>query len=250
MWQSLFRDLYSSLSSQAETSTERLVLGLHLYTVSRDFQCSGLREEDPETEDILPSGWNRNKQVFSFRYKQTNQVSLYVKAVKLAQNAITVHSLRSDEQGKIVTWKIPGEMISAVDTSQELVEYLMTTVLPAYQQEILDKTFPAPKPASRPGNPLLVEQHPPPQAPWSQPYIPLPGGFYPQVGAPDLYPGMPGFSGGLVGPQHPLFQGAQGRRPPMRIDPLGPFDQIPGARNPDHFPPPGGFGGFGNGGFI
>ena len=234
---------------QAESPTERLVLGLHIYTISRDFQCSGLREEDAETEDMVPAGWNRNKQVFSFRYKHSSGCLLYVKAVKVGERALTVHSLRSDAQGKIWTWKVPAEMMAELETNAAPMDYLIATILPAYQQEILDKTFPVPK-SSKPTNSLLIEQHPAPVPAWNQPSAPYGPNFYPPVGASDLYPGMPYLGGGLVGPQHPLFQGAQGRRPPIRFDPLGPFEQIPGQRNPDHFPPPGGFGGGFGGGFI
>jgi len=252
MWQSLFRDLFEGLVQQAESPTERLVLGLHIYTVARELQCSGLREEDEETEEMVPAGWNRNKQVFSFRYKHASGCSLYVKVVKVGERAITVHSLRSDAQGKIWTWKIPAEVISEVESNGATTDYLLSTVLSMYQQEILDKTFPAPKPV--PSNPLLIEHHPAQSPVWAQPSMPYGSQFYPPVGASDLYPGMPSLGGGLVGPQHPLFQGAQGRRQPGRLDPLGPFEQVPGQRNPDHFPPPGGFGGgFGSGfggGFI
>ncbi|CAG9324769.1 unnamed protein product [Blepharisma stoltei] len=243
MWQSIFQDLYQNLSSNAKDRSESIILGIHLYNISKGFQCTGLLEDDPVSQEILPPLWNTNTHIYSFRYILKPNINLYVKFVKLAETRLTVHAVRSDQDDKIRSFNIEMEEINKkCEEGKEITEVIINEIIPVYNREILNKIneekkeekkvdlrdYRGPKPYGVPYGGI----------PFSNPYNPFPG-YLPQSGNP-YGPGVPLIfpdpSGNVMGPNHPIF--GQQPRPGVRWDPVNPF---PDPEYPDHMRPPGGF---------
>lgn len=60
MWKSVYTDLYNSLEQNGTSPLEKTVLAIHCFNVAQGMQCTGLREGDPLSDDILPEGWKAN----------------------------------------------------------------------------------------------------------------------------------------------------------------------------------------------
>lgn len=243
MWREIFPDLYQNALKDDTPAFERMVLAIHTYNISQELVCTGLSEDDPPSQDMLPSGWNSNPNLYSFRYSHKGN-NIYLKAVKINNNTIKFHCLRSDQNDKIHSWTadITNFINNAQDMQRSMI-LLMNEYIPEYHAQILEKVKPTPG-QSRGGVCLLEEQPRRPPYGFAPPGYPEPGPFggIPFVGQGDLFtPGM--FPGSQMGPNHPYF-GQPNRRPGYRYDPEVPFSGF--KSNPDHFPPPGP-GGFGGG---
>jgi hypothetical protein len=251
MWESLMRSMYQNASGQCRDAAEHVWLSIHFFNVAQGLQCTGLTEDDPETDEMLPSLWNSNSQVYSFRYSVGGGCSLYLKGVKLSETALMLHAMRSDKSEAIhnlnLDLKAAAERLAA---GEDFVKFAIESVLPLYREQVYVKV------KSQPKSSLLIEEHRPPFRPplrgHDDIYNPY-GGYMPHpqpFGRGDLMPG--GLGGNLVGPDNPMFRQpgnplyGPGLGNPMfpgvRFDPIDPFDpqgRRRGGPSPDHFAPPG-----------
>lgn len=239
MWKSIFQELYQNISPNASDLHESVILGIHSFNVSKGYKCTGLQEDDPQSEVILPELWNSNFHLYSFRYSYKQNANLYLKLVRLTDSKMTIHAVRSDQEDKIRTFSLNLDEIRKLrDEGKALGQVIIDNVIPVYLNEILNKLADEPKktelrePVQRhygiPANPM----------PNSNPYggNPYPGFIPDNPYGPGVPLIMPDPGGNMVGPQHPIF--GQQPRPGVRWDPVNPFNN---PENPDHFPPPGGF---------
>lgn len=236
MWRSLFQDMYTSLSDNCNDVQESVVLGVHLFNVSKGLQCTGLQEEDLESQEILPENWKSNPSIYSFRYR-SKSVTIHQRFLRLTENKINIHALRTDQLDKIIHFTINLNQIPTQVKTQEFYNKLIEDILIPYEKEVLsllipgDTTKKEDKKVDNKKKSILEDDgpsfNPYPRNPLvsSNPY-----GF-PFGGAP----------GNLVGPNHPVFSNPQPYG--ARWEPPAPFFMPP---SPDNFNPPGlpGFRGF------
>ena len=237
MWKSLFMDMYESLAEVCSDLSEAVVLGVHVFNISKGLQCTGLQDDDPSSHDMLPEGWNRNRQLYSFRYL-SKSLTVSEKFIRINSTKLNIHAVRSDQPEKILHFPIDLSGLVSDYAGTAFAEALIAAVLLPYEREVLgslvgESSAPAvdrPKeensrrPVAKTRS-VLEDDSVPFGLPYSR------GGF--QNSNPYSSPFMS--PGDLVGPGHPIFA----RNPPgrgARWDPVGPF-YMPGF--PDHFQPPG-----------
>lgn len=240
--------MYQNSSDQAKDSAEHLLLCVHFFNIVQGLKCTGLTEDDPESDERLPSLWNANTQLYSFRYSVGEGHSLYVKGVKLNEDALMLHAMRSDKSDAIHNLSLSLTTPTAkLQGGEDFVKYVCESVLPLYREQIFAKV------KSQPKSSLLIEEHrppfrPDPRADWQNPYNPynpyvdprnpMAPQFQPfPIGRGDLMPG--GLGGSHMGPDNPMFRPG-GFRPGVRFDPIHPLNPRGlGGPDPDHFGPPG-----------
>lgn len=54
MWKSLFDDLFQNLEGACRDNQEKAILGIHLFNIAKGYQCTGLLENDPRSESLIP----------------------------------------------------------------------------------------------------------------------------------------------------------------------------------------------------
>ena len=233
----MFVDTYESLAEGCSEIGEAVVLGVHVFNISKGMQCTGLQDDDPESHEMLPEGWNRNRQLYSFRYL-SKSLTVYEKLIRINSAKLNIHAVRSDQTDRILHFSIDLSGLVTDFEGTDFTETLISSVLVPYEKEILsnlvgDSNIPmhdkpkedtSKRPVTKARS--IFEDD---SVPFGIPYTR--GGFQHSnpYASPFINPGD------LVGPTHPIF----GRVPPgrgVRWDPVGPF-YMPSY--PDHFPPPG-----------
>lgn len=206
--------MLSSLSGEYKDDFERGVLGVHFYNVAANWECTGLLEDDPPATDLLPPGWNVNRQLYSFRYKQADK-KYQLKIIRASPTSCSIHGLRSDFNEQIFSSNIDlSNFLNSVN-SCEFIALLDSEILQQYNREVLAKVKAL---ANKPSQAAYgVPAHLPPPANPTLPYNPM------MPAHPGLMDPEP-----LMGPRHPIF--GQSPASNIRWDPINPF--------PDNFHPP------------
>ena len=245
--------MFNSLKPACKDLAETIVLSIHLFNISKGFECTGLQEDDPVSSELLPESWNRSSQLYSFRYTYKS-LTIYQKSLRITSGKLSIHTVRNDQNDKVFQHSISIPELNLAEDSPNLVESLITSVLRPYEEQVLQKFLSesASKPEAKSKVPekgsSLLEDVPNPRRPEyrgpggipnSNPYS---GPFTPA----NPFSPFGHFPGNRVGPNHPIFQNPPG----ARWDPPDPFYMPP---DPDHFPPPGPFppfNPFGRGGYF
>lgn len=138
MWQSLFVDMFENLSQSVHDQTESIVLAIHLFNVSNDFQCTGQQENDEVSYDILPQNWNANHQLYTFRYS-FKSVKIYQKFLRINESKLNIYTIRSDRNDKIINFSINPSAVIKESENSSLVDVLVGSILQEYKENILDE---------------------------------------------------------------------------------------------------------------
>jgi hypothetical protein len=136
MWQSLFFDLFAGLCQSPKDLSEAVVLAVHLFNVSRDLQCTGLSENDPQGYEILPKAWNLNQQLFSFRYS-SGELQVYQKFLRINEEKLNIYTIRSDRNDKIINFSVDLTVINCQLQGEEFTKELVEKVLREYESQVL-----------------------------------------------------------------------------------------------------------------
>lgn len=136
MWQSLFVDMFENLSQTVHDQTESIVLAIHLFNVSNDFQCTGQQENDAVSFDILPQNWNANHQLYTFRYS-FKSIKIYQKFLRINESKLNIYTIRSDRNDKIINFSINPSAVIKESENSSLVEVLIGSILQQYKENIL-----------------------------------------------------------------------------------------------------------------
>jgi len=263
---------------------EQLILFIHAANLTSGLKCTGILEDDPESDYVLPPNWNQHQEgVYSLKYSNPkNKEAIYFKFIA-EEWLVDVNAVRSTKTGRIYS--------SSFKEIKELNESSLEKILTTYKKEILDpindkepKTEEKTESNDNRRDPLRV--YPDENPFWRSRNVPAPrGNPFGDYGISDLNPvpldpfgEIPTGQGNLLGPNNPIFsQGPQPGfgggmgiiqpgpgQPGVRFDPYGPngvdpFEgerpRLPGNQNPNPFgggPGPNPFGGggrFGGGGF-
>src|SRR4051812_34671343 len=80
--------------------TQQLILFIHGVNLSSGLKCTGIYEDDPESDYILPQNWNLHQEgIYSLRYfNPKNKESLYFKFV-VEDWLVDVNVVRSTKTG-------------------------------------------------------------------------------------------------------------------------------------------------------
>jgi hypothetical protein len=253
MWQSLFTDMFNSLNQPSFSVPETVVLGIHLFNISKGLECTGLQEDDEVSSDLLPHNWNHNPQLYSFRYA-FKSISIHQKLLKLGQTKLSIHTVRSDQSSKVFQHTIETSELEADLNSDNFIQALTTKILLPYEEQIIKKLelTESAKKVENKQNEGKKRSSLQDDAPFGIPHgaggfgVPYGGGYGgPFGGVPSNPYANPFGVGNRVGPNHPMFANPPG----SRWEPPDPFFM---PQNPDHFMPPGPqgpFQPFGRGGF-
>jgi len=251
----------------------QLILLIHSVNLVAGFKCTGLNEDDPESDYVLPPSWKIHQDgVYSFRYlNPKNKETIYFKMVH-EDPILDVNAVRSTKTGKIYS-------ISYNLRTQQLDDTAIESLVKKYKSDMIDdlndeKQKQLADESSRGRSPLEVDPNP---FWWIRPRNDNPqpsGNPFGDDGSSDLRPvpidpfsTMPERQGNILGPGGPVSTGGPtygrgmglgGQKPGIRFDPYGPDDIDPfagekgfkkgGPGNNDPFGGPGGFGGSGLGG--
>ncbi|KAJ8400863.1 hypothetical protein AAFF_G00392170 [Aldrovandia affinis] len=260
--------LYSSVVSKITCPQDVVVCFVHWEIVRSGHKCIGTGDQPQESDtksELLPSGWNDNKELFTLRYQSKNEKSyLILKAITVDSTLIFNLMDSATEHVSDLTVNVSdyvdADNLQAFDSvfksTEELTKKVQADLLPP---DSSSKGKSSKKTEKRPlresdqqpdRNPLFT----PPRHPqtgrepyWTDPMDPF------AAGGADLDP-FSGRSGGMIvdplrsGLPRSIFDpsaGIPGRLPPgavppgARFDPFGPVGQNRPNPDPDHLPPPG-----------
>ncbi|XP_075168179.1 proteasome inhibitor 31 kDa [Haematobia irritans] len=252
--------LFKTIEKQLNKKDDLLIALVHfVLTKHSQFRCIGIGDDKTFTEDdenssseLLPDNWNDNEKNYALRYIHNKQLYILLGLRTEGSLIITLMDVKTHKVSNIgldpEEWikELKGNITKTIPNASQLAD--------RYRKELLEPVFPGTSRAvttqtssSSTANP---DHDPLPRRPFN-PYGPTPHfsgpppfGF-PDVGRGDLDPLGRGGPGNLFPfPSNPEFRIGPGTGPRPRFDPFGPPDR--GLRpnpNPDHFPPPGGFGG-------
>ena len=251
---------------------ERVILLIHAINLCENLKCTGLLEDDPVENYIIPPNWDKSiDNIYSLRYMNDTKEVFYFKFIHAAEaNVIEINAVSSVKTDTIISDEIPN--ISMYKSLEETS--LLTSFIKNYQKKIIAQLFKKPqkKPEeTKKNNENIVRQNPNDFFLNRQrnvdpsPFVPTFGDY----GSSDLRPvplGGLNTGGSLLGPNNPIFSnrapnlmnpinGPPG--PNIRFDPFGPDDingSFPGfdgamPQNP-RFGNGQGFGGGGNNFFF
>uniref|UniRef100_A0A8C9EP36 Proteasome inhibitor PI31 subunit n=1 Tax=Pavo cristatus TaxID=9049 RepID=A0A8C9EP36_PAVCR len=246
---------------------DALVCGIHWELIQHGYRCLGAGEQpgpDERKSELLPAGWEANKEVYTLRYKTTDDArELLLKAIVVEDSMILNVMDHASQKVADVTLAVADyinpEHLNDFHKVYKNMEELRTRIVSGIVAPLGVPTEKAKKesqaekkdPVSpRDYNPLgIPPRHPAGvRAPsWPSPLNPF------AVGGQDLDP-LGGRSGGMiVDPLRSGFPqpgidpsaGLPSRLPPgavppgARFDPFGPLGAGRAGPDPDHLPPPG-----------
>ncbi|KAG9335104.1 hypothetical protein JZ751_005667 [Albula glossodonta] len=274
--------LYSTVLSKITCPQDVVVCFVHWELVRRGHKCLGTGDQPQQNDkksELLPSGWNDNRELYTIRYQSKNDKSfLLLKAITVDSTLIFNLMDSATEQVSDLTVNVSDyvdadnlqEFDSVFKNTEELAKKVKSELLPPdssskgecskkAEKRPLKKSSPDPEPDR---DPLLI----PPRNPHTgrQPQwgnfmeitliaCPIRWLHLPQV-EQTWTPLGNGRSGGMiVDPLRAGFPrsgfdpsaGIPGRLPPgavppgARFDPFGPVGQNRPGPDPDHMPPPG-----------
>jgi hypothetical protein len=257
------------LDSGATNPKLQFILLIHAINLSNDLKCTGLAEDDPESDFVLPPDWKKDSDgVYSFRYYDSkSRDTIYFKFVT-EDTLVDINAVTASKNDKIHSLEFKLSDFSQIDSEN------ISKIQKKYRNEFLVKVLPHLKPSEEAKTEtththILREEDR--GFFWTMPRNEHPErtNNFGDYGKSDLFPVSNNpidinSGGNLLGPRNPIFQGGQpvaGYRPKIRYDPTGPNDIDPSSPDPDiFFPPlpfqnkkdpkgPFGGGGFGGGGF-
>ncbi|XP_075625223.1 proteasome inhibitor PI31 subunit isoform X1 [Balearica regulorum gibbericeps] len=256
--------LYAWARAAVSRPQDALICGVHWELVRSGYRCLGAGDQPGPNErksELLPAGWEANKEVYTLRYKSTDDAhELLLKAIMVEDSMILNVMDRSSQKVADVTLAVADyinpEHLDDFHKVYKNTEELRTRIASGIVAPLgapAEKAKKDPKPEKDPDlprdyDPLRVPPRQPAgaRAP-SGPLNPF------AVGGEDLDP-FGGRSGGMiVDPLRSGFpqpgidpsSGIPGRLPPgavppgARFDPFGPLGAGRSGPDPDHLPPPG-----------
>ncbi|NXV52725.1 PSMF1 inhibitor, partial [Uria aalge] len=259
--------LYAWARAAISRPQDALICGVHWELVRHGYRCLGAGDQpgpDERKSELLPTGWEANKEVYTLRYKSTDDArELLLKAIMVEDSMILNVMDRSSQKVADVTLAVADyinpEHLDDFHMVYKNTEELRTRIASGIIAPLGGPTEKAKKEPEaekkdadlpRDYDPLRVPPRQPAgtRAPsWPSPLSPF------AVGGEDLDP-FGGRSGGMiVDPLRSGFpqpgidpsSGIPGRLPPgavppgARFDPFGPLGAGRPGPDPDHLPPPG-----------
>ncbi|XP_054074626.1 proteasome inhibitor PI31 subunit [Rissa tridactyla] len=259
--------LYAWARAAISRPQDALICGVHWELVRHGYRCLGAGDQpgpDERKSELLPTGWEANKEVYTLRYKSTDDArELLLKAIMVEDSMILNVMDRSSQKVADVTLAVADyinpEHLDNFHMVYKNTEELRTRIASGIIAPLGGPTEKAKKEPKaekkdadlpRDYDPLRVPPRQPAgtRAPsWPSPLSPF------AVGGEDLDP-FGGRSGGMiVDPLRSGFpqpgidpsSGIPGRLPPgavppgARFDPFGPLGAGRPGPDPDHLPPPG-----------
>ncbi|XP_075577271.1 proteasome inhibitor PI31 subunit [Pelecanus crispus] len=259
--------LYAWARAAVSCPQDALICGVHWELVRHGYRCLGAGDQpgpDERKSELLPAGWEANKEVYTLRYKSTDDAhELLLKAIMVEDSMILNVMDRSSQKVADVTLAVADyvnpehldDFHKVYKNTEELrtriasgiIAPLKTPAEKAKKEPEVEKKDPG---LPRDYDPLRVPPRQPAgmRAPsWPSPLNPF------AVGGEDLDP-FGGRSGGMIvdplrsGCPQPSIDpssGIPGRLPPgavppgARFDPFGPLGAGRSGPDPDHLPPPG-----------
>ncbi|XP_036387476.1 proteasome inhibitor PI31 subunit [Megalops cyprinoides] len=262
--------LYTSVVSNISSPQDALVCFVHWEIVRHGYKCLGTGDQPQQSDkksELLPSGWNDSKEVYTLRYQSKNEKSnLLLKAITVESTLLFNVMDSATERVSDLTVNFSDyvdsgnlqEFDSVFKNTEELAKKVKSKLLPSDPSHKGESSKKVEKRHLRESteeilpdkDPLLI----PPRNPqtgrqpyWSDPMAPF------AAGGADLDP-FGGRAGGMI--MDPLRSGfprsgfdpsagIPGRLPPgavppgARFDPFGPVGQNRPGPDPDHMPPPG-----------
>ncbi|XP_011290443.2 proteasome inhibitor PI31 subunit [Musca domestica] len=263
--------LFKTIATQINKKDDLLIALVHfVLTKNSQFRCIGLGDdktlttEDEESgSELLPDNWNDDEKNYALRYVHNKQLYLLLGLRTEGSLIITLMDVKSHKVSNIclnaeeLVKELKGSLTKMIPTASELTDRyrkeLLEPVFSGTSREVTTQTTTStsspdhdPLRVGEPRRPFGGSDPDPlrigePRRPFGGP---LPFGF-PEVGRGDLDPLGRGGPGNLFPfPSHPEFRIGPNNGPRPRFDPYGPPERgIRPNPNPDHFPPPGGFGG-------
>ncbi|NP_001026753.1 proteasome inhibitor PI31 subunit [Gallus gallus] len=259
--------LYCSARAGISCPQDALVCGIHWELIQHGYRCLGAGEQPGPEErksELLPAGWEANKEVYTLRYKSTDDArELLLKAIVVEDSMILNVMDRASQKVTDVTLAVADyinpEHLNDFHKVYKNMEELRTRIVSGIIAPLGVPTEKAKKESQAekkdPDSPLdynprgIPPRHPAgARAPsWPSPLNPF------AVGGQDLDP-LGGRSGGMI--VDPLRSGfpqpgidpstglpsglPPGAVPPgARFDPFGPLGAGRAGPDPDHLPPPG-----------
>ncbi|XP_001363933.1 proteasome inhibitor PI31 subunit isoform X1 [Monodelphis domestica] len=259
--------LYASAAPGITCPQDALICFVHWELVTHDYRALGTGDQSgpgDKKSELLPPGWNANKELYVLRYESTdNSRKLLLKAI-LVDGSMIINALECGSQQVVdltlnvedyVNGEHLGDFHRVYKNNKELQTRIASgLVIPIHNN--LSKSDSAsssrefPPATSREYDPLRIPPHHPHtsrQPPWRDPLGPFAVGgedldpFGGQRGGMILDPLRSGFPRALIDPS----SGLPNRLPPgavppgARFDPFGPIGTNPSGPGPDHLPPPG-----------
>ncbi|XP_068768114.1 proteasome inhibitor PI31 subunit [Struthio camelus] len=259
--------LYAWARAAISRPQDALLCGIHWELVRHGYRCLGAGDQpgpDERKSELLPTGWQANKELYTLRYKSTDDSrELLLKAIMVEDSMILNVMDRSSQKVADVTLTVADyinpehldDFHKVYKNTEELKTRIVSGIIAPFgaptekakkepEAEKKDPAFP------RDYDPLRVPPRQPAGA--REPSWPSPMGPF-AVGGEDLDP-FGGRSGGMVAdplrsgfprPGIDPSSGLPSRLPPgavppgARFDPFGPLGANTPGPNPDHLPPPG-----------
>ncbi|XP_057272567.1 proteasome inhibitor PI31 subunit [Pezoporus wallicus] len=257
--------LYASARAAISSPQDALLCGVHWELVRHGYRCLGAGDQpgpDERKSELLPAGWEANKELYTLRYKSTDDArELLLKAIMVEDsmilNAMDKGSQKVADVTLAVADYIDPEHLEDFHRVYRNTEELRTRIAsgiiaPLGAPAEKAKKEPEKKDPDSPRgyDPLRIPPHRP--AGMRAPTRPSPLSPF-AVGGEDLDP-LGRQSGGMI--MDPLrsgfpqpgidpSSGIPGRLPPgavppgARFDPFGPLGAGRSGPDPDHLPPPG-----------
>jgi hypothetical protein len=217
----------------------QLILAVHAANLVNDLKCTGLLEDDPESDFVLPSDWKKDVEgVFSFRYQDTTGTIYFFKFVTEG-STIDVNAISSKAKDQLFSFEIKLDDFPNLDAKE------IDTLAEKYKKELLAKLVPKikeseeQKQSSFKGRGGIYPDEDPNL--YGRPVFTNPTqNPFGDYGKSDLWPNIGGpydtkSGGNLVGPTNKIFQGGPDQ-PKIRFDPFGPGSYDPDP-DPDIFMP-------------
>uniref|UniRef100_A0A4X2JW15 Proteasome inhibitor PI31 subunit n=1 Tax=Vombatus ursinus TaxID=29139 RepID=A0A4X2JW15_VOMUR len=241
--------LYASAAPGITCSQDALVCFVHWELVTQGYRGLGTGDQpgpDDKKSELLPHGWNANKDLYVLRYESTdNSKELLLKAI-MVDDSMIINALEYKSQQVVdltlnvedyVDGEHLGDFHRVYKNSKELQTRIASgLILPIKnslsKSDLASSSREFPPATSREYDPLRIPPHHPHtsrQPPWGQ------------RGGMILDPLRSGFPRALIDPS----SGLPNRLPPgavppgARFDPFGPIGTSPSGPSPDHLPPPG-----------
>jgi len=220
----------------------QFILLIHAANLFNDLKCTGLLEDDPEGDYIIPPNWQKDAEgIYSFRYFDPQaKDTVYFKFVT-EDSLIDINAVTASKNDKIISLDYKLTDYEKFDPET------INKIYKRYRNDFLPKILPHLKPTEESSKKdesrtrgIIIEDRPMFVIPRGDPRIPVdPFGDY---GRSDLYPNTNPLVGGdhsggnLLGPRNPIFgQNPHNEvNPRIRYDPTGPDDIDPTNVDPDH----------------
>ena len=136
MWKSLFVDMYQTSIASCKNIHESVVLGIHFFNISKGLQCTGLQEDNKEINETIPENWNKNSQLYSFRYS-FKSVIIYQKLLRASSIKLNIYSACSDQKDNILYFSFDLSEILSDYPSSNFIDILIEKILIPYEKEVL-----------------------------------------------------------------------------------------------------------------